>query len=266
MFKKVKLVISGSGTRYPIQLGAIIRLLELGIEIEEVVGTSGGAICAAAIGSGYDRHALLKLATSTLPKNILEKNWLPFGGTKSIYNNKKLLKTFRQLFVEDFSDCEIPTHIVTHNWTKKEPKIWNGPKDDLPLATNASMCLPIFDMVEINGELYEDGGIDANFCIDFQDWNLKNNTPVIGIRMRSDGYTLPRKKPFFKTDRLIATISDLIDACDREHIEDATWAKVVTITTNFPGVKLDIDEKDVIQMINEGKNAINAALIEGKLG
>ena len=256
MHKKVKLVLSGSGTRYGIQIGAIIRLLELGIEIEEAIGTSGGAICAAAIGSGYTKESLLSLATSTLPKNILEKNWQIFGGTKSIYNNKKLLRAFRTLFAETFDECKIPVHIVTHNWTLKRPKIWDAANDDLPLAVNASMCLPIFDMVEINGELYEDGGVDANFCIDFNDWVFKNSTPVIGLRMRSLGEEKPRKRPFLKTDRLMGTVSDLIEASDREHIEDASWAKIITISTDFPGVKLDIDEKDVLKMIADRKSVV----------
>src|SRR3990167_5565474 len=164
-------------------MGAVIRLLEFGIEIEEVVGTSGGAICASALATfGHDKEKLKKLVLEVLPSKILKKNLIPIGGTKSIYGNEQILRTFRTHFIEQFKEAKIPTHIVTHNWTRKKPVIWNKPNEDLPLAANASMCLPIFDMVEINKDLYEDGGIDANFAIDFQDWHLKTETPVVGIR------------------------------------------------------------------------------------
>ena len=268
MHKKIKLVISGSGTRYPVQLGAIIRLLELGIQIEEVVGTSGGAICAAALGSGYDKNSLLKLATATLPSNVLEKNWLPFGGTKSRYSNNKIIRTFRTLFVETFAECKIPVHIVAHNWSRKIKQVFQKDKEDLPLAVNASMCLPIFDMVEIAGDLFEDGGIDANFYIDYQDWEIKNDTPVIGLRIRStaDLDPNPRKNPVTKIDRIFGTVSDLIEACDKEHIEDALWAKTIVLQTSYAGLKLDIREQDVVKMIQEGKDCINQALKEGILG
>lgn len=248
-------------------MGAILRLLELGIEIEEVVGTSGGAICASALATfGHDKAKLKGLVLEVLPSKILKKNLLPIGGTKSLYGNEQIVRAFRTHFIEQFKDAVIPAHIVTHNWTRKKSVVWDKPNDDLPLATNASMCLPIFDMVEIGGDLYEDGGIDANFAIDFKDWTLKTDTPIVGIRMRSVGEHKPRPKPSNKIERVMGTINDLIDASDREHIEDANWAKIITIQTSFPGVKLEITKQEVEAMLKEGREAIDAAVRAGKLG
>ena len=42
MTKKIKLVLSGSGTRYPVFAGAIRKLLEDGYEIEEVLDDLDG--------------------------------------------------------------------------------------------------------------------------------------------------------------------------------------------------------------------------------
>ena len=79
--KKVKLVLSGSGTRYPCFIGTIQRLLEEGYEIEEVCGTSGGAIIAAGFASWYDPEKpeeIVKVIQHTSVIRIFPVNYIIF--------------------------------------------------------------------------------------------------------------------------------------------------------------------------------------------
>ena len=86
MSKSYKLVLSGSGTRYPCFIGAVKRLLEEGLEIEEVCGTSGGGIIAAGLGWKYDKENPLDsikfledMALSLLPSDLLDPHWFDFA-------------------------------------------------------------------------------------------------------------------------------------------------------------------------------------------
>ena len=79
MAKTYKLVLSGSGTRYSCFIGAIKRLFEEGIEIDEVCGTSGGGIIAAGLGWKYDKdnpldsiEFLEEIAFELMPGGLLD--------------------------------------------------------------------------------------------------------------------------------------------------------------------------------------------------
>jgi dsDNA-specific endonuclease/ATPase MutS2 len=63
----------------------------------------------------------------------------------------------------------------------------------------------------------------------------------------------------------MGTIENLIDANDREHIEDANWAKVIVLETKASGMNLFMGPDDVRAMIGEGRSAIRKAQAEGKL-
>ena len=47
MHKVIRVAASGSGTRYPVQVGAYCELTDMGVEIDEAVTTSGGSIASA---------------------------------------------------------------------------------------------------------------------------------------------------------------------------------------------------------------------------
>ncbi len=177
---RIKLVSSGSGLRFYAQLGAAARLMEHGFVVEEALGTSGGAIVAAAIASGMGptdlRQNALKLApidflSPRVPFGAIAANVVsgalgavsgafpaesrPTGGMLGFFDNAPLLKVLRTFLVDDFKSCIIPCHIATSNWTRKSaPVIWST--GDLPLCVMASMALPVFDMVEMCGLLVED--------------------------------------------------------------------------------------------------------------
>jgi hypothetical protein len=53
----------------------------------------------------------------------------------------------------------------------------------------------------------------------------------------------------------MGTVNDMMDALDREHIEDAHWAQVCTLNSSHQGLELNMTAKDVDDMANEGERS-----------
>lgn len=265
-FKATRLAISGSGTRYPVQIGALCELTDMGVELPEMVTTSGGTVAGAAKLALNSSKLMEQLACDVLPRDNLDPNIWPFGGTTGVFAGKKFREAFRKNLgstVEGLPHGKL--HIATSNWTRGSIVVHT--KGDLPLCIGASMCLPIFDMVEINGDLYEDGGAGgANFLLDYTAWHDFVPLPMTGLTVRGVGTPVRRKRPMTKIDRAAGTIENLIAANDREHIEDANWAKVILLETKAPGLNLFMGPDEVRSMLAEGRAAVRKARLEGKLG
>lgn len=262
--KRVKLVLRGGGTRYPVYAGAFKVLSESDFLVEEVLGTSAGAIAAGILASGRTPEHVHDLMRKALPSKLLDARWFPppvwpfVDGTKGVYKGNTLLDFARENLPSDYDHTALPVHISTHNWTRGENRVWT--KGDLPLHVRASMSLPIFDMVTIAGDLYEDGGVSGNFLLDYDSWRIRSQAPVIGLSLLSPDDTRPRSKPKNKAERLSGSISDLIEANDREHIEDAKHARVVYLRTEHRGLELGMTEEDVDDMVEEGAAAMRIGL------
>jgi len=254
--KKIKLVLSGCGTRYPVFAGAIKRLLLEGYEIEKVCGTSGGAIVAAGLGTKYDKDNALstiidltEMMQKSMPRQLLDPRWFPYG-TKGLFKGNKFLKEFEKRFVSSFKDTKIPTYIVTYNISKKVHKIWHMRDKGitLPLCVRASMSLPlIFDPVEINGDLHIDGAVAANFPLDI----FGDGENVIGLRIVG-AENLKEKKVKTKLDLISATIEGMMNATMNEHIEDAMHARVCPLYTKHEGLNLLMTKDDMNEQVREG--------------
>lgn len=312
----IKLALSGSGTRLYAHIGATARLLELNFLVEEAIGTSGGAIVAAAACSGMSPKDLKRLALANSPQKLIRvktplealKNWTQgWGGPAGVCPTEPILRAMRATLPETFEELQSPCHIATANYTRRSrPVIWQS--GDLPLTVVASMCLPIFDMVEIGGvlveeqrskilygfgartptkkdkqvvpgvdegcasasgipgavsvvpELYQDGGISGNFWIDFDQWHIKSDAPILGLRAQGTLDYAIRPAPKNKLERLANTLSDIIDSQDREHQEDAPSARVCYVKSRFSGFDFSFSHDEITLMMKEGSDAIDAFL------
>jgi len=251
---KIKLVLSGSGTRYPVFAGAIKRLLLEGYEIEEVCGTSGGAIVAAALGTMYGKNSLNTIIDLTdmmlksIPGKLLDPRWFPYG-TRGLFKGDKFLKEFKKRFVSSFSETKIPINIVTYNIDKGCHKVWNSrdTNANIPLCVRASMSLPfIFDPVNIDGDLHIDGGIAANFPLDV----FGTGENVIGLRFESGEAS--HNKIETKIDLINATIDGMMNSTMNEHIEDAVYARICPLRTKHAGLNLLMTKEDMFEQMREG--------------
>jgi len=158
---KVGIVLSGGGIRGIAHLGVLKALINAGIKISHISGTSAGSIVGAFYASGIDPEEGLEIFMRTKLLRFIR----PAGslGLVSIEHTSTLLKNF---FPEDrIEDLKIPLTIAATNFS--EGKIVYFKKGPLIKSIQASCCIPgIFRPITIDGQLYVDGGILNNFPVE----------------------------------------------------------------------------------------------------
>jgi NTE family protein len=260
--KKIKLVLSGSGTLYPVHVGGILRLAEAGYEISEVCGTSGGAIVAAALGTGYKPNTeLVKMIKATLPHkhNVIKPSLWTLFWRWGLIKSKDLESVMNEYLALRLGDTVIPTHIVAANIDTKTHRIFNS-KDDpdfsLAKAVRTSISIPfVFEPIKIDGQLYVDGGVAANFPLDI----FGTGKGVVGFRVRGKKTAAEKKISNIK-DYTSAVLDTLIETNMKEHIEDAIFAKTIFLESEHDSLNFNISDTDVDAMIREGYDAVDSWL------
>lgn len=261
--KKIKLVLSGSGCLYPVHVGAILCLVEHGYEIAEVCGTSGGAMVAAALATGYKaNNELVKMIKNTLPaKNgLIDMSIFSLAFNWGLIKGRKIEKEFDKYFVKKMSETRIPLHVVTTNLDKQAIKVFSTkdtPNMSVAQAVHASMAIPgVFAPVKIDGDLFVDGGIMANYFLDL----FGTGPDVIGLKFKSvsdDKEGFPIKSP---ADYIERVIDALIQGSTNEHMDDATFARTILLESVHKGLDFNMTDTDVDDMIEEGYRSAAAWL------
>ncbi|WP_319370571.1 patatin-like phospholipase family protein [uncultured Ilyobacter sp.] len=159
--KKIGIALGGGGSRGFAHLGAIKALEEKGIRPNVFSGTSAGSIVAALLATEKTPDEIMDIMGSikiTKALNII----LPADGFASL--DKLGSKLDEILGGSDFSDLKHKLYICASNLnTGKAEYINNG---NVAKAVQASSSIPIlFAPVEIDGQLYVDGGLLDNVPI-----------------------------------------------------------------------------------------------------
>lgn len=277
MKKKIKLVMSGSGVKFCVFIGALRRLeQEPNYDgLKAVAGTSGGGIIAAALASGYkDSYELEKMCKEFLPQanKILKPSLYNFIRHFGFYKTNKLTCLFEQYLVEKMGEAKIPLKIITTNIDNKEYKIakaWssiNDPESNVALITTATMSIPfIFPYILIEENRYIDGGWVKNFAIDI----YGDKEDVIGLYFGAS-FSKEKKIPWYRpVGRLIQYISRLVNIAIiqnmEESIEEAKNAKLIKLTSDFNGMNFFPSEKDIDTMIQDGWKSVDKFLKNNKI-
>ncbi|MCO8193254.1 MULTISPECIES: patatin-like phospholipase family protein [Anaerofustis] len=160
--KEYALALSGGGVRGAYQIGVWRALIEEGIKIKAVCGTSIGAINGALIAQD-DFDMALKLWSELTPDIVYNKESNVIDRIRDISKLETLLKD--NLDEEKIRNSDIDFGLVTFNLTTKEPVIIF--KDEIPEGKMADYILasanyPVFYRKEIDEEIYVDGGIYDN--------------------------------------------------------------------------------------------------------
>lgn len=164
MAKKFKygLVLSGGGTRGFAHLGAIKALEENGIKPDIISGVSAGSIVGALYADGKDAESSLRALIS---KNLLSflKLMIPKRGLIKMTGFERTLK--KTLQAKTFEELKTPLLVHAVNINTAEYTLFDS--GDLVQAVKASSSIPVvFPPVEIDGQLYLDGGIVNNFPVE----------------------------------------------------------------------------------------------------
>ena len=281
--KSINLVLSGSGTLYPVQAGAVIRLIELGYLPVSGAASSGGAIVLGYLGSGrpLNEQAALDMLISTLPakNNLIRLSLVDFIFKQYLCDGNKIEDAFKQVFVPTLNDTSIPVHIAVSNLSKGKYEFLSSethPNTSLARAVRASMSLPfIFKPVKIGKNYYEDPMYSVNFPIEV----FKNSEiPTIGLRFSVSAPTgldknLKISDGFLGKTNILSRHMGLLKARISLANQANTYMQsrilkngtIIELNSSYSGLNFQMTEEDVVGMFNEGKAMVNRLSLQGLL-
>jgi NTE family protein len=165
---RVIVVFGGGGLKGLAHVGAWRALVESGVEVSELVGTSIGALIAASIASGVEPEELEARALALQRKDIVAFNrWaLLVNGVKqpSLFRDEPFREYIANaLSANRFEDLQLPLSANAVDLETGE-EVWFGAggRVDVPLAdaVYASCALPVFyPPAMVDGRYYVDGGV-----------------------------------------------------------------------------------------------------------
>jgi NTE family protein len=168
--KKISLVLSGGGARGFFHVGVIRALKELNFEIEEISGTSAGAIVGA-IYAAYPDFNFDKLVEDINLFRFLDLVFIR-NDIRTIKKIEEILKNY--IKIRDFKDFKIRFSFNATNIDTGEEIIFN--KGKIFPAIISSMAIPfIFPVIKNDNLNLVDGGLVNNLPISL----IKNNKNII---------------------------------------------------------------------------------------
>jgi len=178
--KSVGLVLSGGGVRGMAHIGLIQALNEYGISTNIVSGSSVGALVGALYANG---NTVAEMLTFFRETPLFKYNFLTLAKSGFI-NTDRYVKIFKGYFLEDrFEGLERELHVVATNLQKAEQRFFSKGELIRPLLASAALP-PLFSPLELDKELYADGGIMNNFPLEpvneKADFIIGSNVSIVG--------------------------------------------------------------------------------------
>lgn len=174
--KRVALVIGSGAIKCAGSLGLFQVLEEEGINVDVVVGCSGGAIYGYGISLGMNLEEIQKWSEITWTKELMQgytmnlkaskDGTLKFNERSGLVDDSVINKRLRDIIGEtEFKDLKLPFIVVATNMMNGEPvELSEGKIFD---SIRASLAIPlIFPPWEIDGELLIDGAASNPLPID----------------------------------------------------------------------------------------------------
>lgn len=160
--KSIGLVLSGGGVRGMAHIGLIQALKEHGISATTVSGSSIGALVGALYANDNSVQDMLSLFKET---PLFRYNFLTIVKPGFI-DTDRYFEVFKGYFPEDaFDALERKLYVVATNLQKGEQRYFSEGELIRPLLASAALP-PVFSPVELEGELFADGGIMNNFPLE----------------------------------------------------------------------------------------------------
>lgn len=161
MNEKIGLVLSGGGVKAMAHIGLIEVLLENNIVPNIISGTSAGAMIGAMYAANHDPKNILTFFEETpmLKMSLFARNKPGF------LDSDKYVDYFGKYFLENsFEALKYPLTIAATNILKAKITYFNSGPLIKPIIASAALP-PLFSPIEIEKELYSDGGVLDNFPV-----------------------------------------------------------------------------------------------------
>lgn len=158
---KIGLCLSGGGAKGIAHIGVLKAFRETGIFPDVVAGTSAGSVVGALYAAGKTPEEMIDFVRDGSLFKIYKVIMPSDGLTKLTYLKEKL----QAVIPEDrFEGLTRPLHVAVTNLITGNVEIKNsGPLFDVIMASSSIPL--VFSPVEIDGQIYVDGGMLANFPV-----------------------------------------------------------------------------------------------------
>jgi len=252
---EIDLVLSGSGTRFPVFIGALKALEEKNITIKRVAGTSGGALIASCIACNIKADDLFQMVLQTDFTKFKDFSLISLVRNYGLYKGDVIEKLANIVTGGiAFEYLPMDCRIIACNPFNSEMMVFskaNTPDVKLSEAIRYSTSVPlIFGYKKYKGQPVVDGMLSSNYPIDIFD---DNERKTLGLRIT----TSSRKKCCFHKINIFEYLwflaESLIISLENEHIEDAKNAETINIDAQkFDPINFDITSKDKDEMFQLG--------------
>ncbi|MFC1576353.1 patatin-like phospholipase family protein [Candidatus Omnitrophota bacterium] len=287
-------VLEGGGAKGVAYVGALDVVAERNMWFRKVAGTSAGAITAALIAAGYNHEEIKTIVFETDFNKFKDKRWgfvppwmnlLFFGG---LYRGRAFEKWMAKKLEDKLGyeptlkDLPIPLTVIASDLSDAEMLILNAqtaPDLEVSKAVRMSMGIPFFFNVfhwlgeyqdKIKTRHVVDGGLLSNFPIFVLEKDGEEGVPVVGF-MLHEIKQKKKKKPFWSriagliekaplVHILLRVLETGLDAHDKRHIEDATWARIVDIPVDVGTTDFNLTTAQKEELAERGRKATEKVL------
>lgn len=273
------LALEGGGIKGIGEVGALFYLDQVGglERLEEVVGTSAGALLALAIALGFSYERIVELLLET---DFGE--WLP-GKWRIVSRLGRFLTTWgafssklpRRWIEDRLEEADLPrtaTFADVYARTGKKLGVattdmdaceatlfstWGSPRARVADAVLASMSIQgVFPPVVIDGHRHNDGGLTWNHPIDILPDRGYELEEILGVRVDSPHEISEEVRkvrgPF---GLLLRAVSISMAVANRSHIAEDLWRRIVRVSTKVSGGKFSLSEAEKRELLESGRSA-----------
>ena len=268
--KKIRLALSGSGTKAPAHVGAILAIQEAGFEIVELAGTSGGALCCALLACGMTPGAMEDMVLGMDWRPLMAGSLFNLIRGRSYSAGNGLLEFMRtRTGGKKFGDLGVDLTIYSADLSSEGPHVFSTkrtPDVEVALAARASASIPLyFEPVRIGDAVLVDGGLVSNLPIDAL---TIDEVPRLGIELTAKPLALQSTSIVSLAPRLVDL---MIQSTEDAHISigRASGATVAQVDTGFASsLDSNMDRRTRELLLLNGFSAATEALrrIDAEIG
>ncbi|HJZ83938.1 MAG TPA: patatin-like phospholipase family protein [Polyangia bacterium] len=264
MESEAHVVLSGSGVRFPVFVGALEALGQAGVTVRQVVGTSGGALVGAFFKVGVPLDEIRRLVENTDFRSVASWSLLGLAllPIRGYVNGGEPLRALLRRYFGARTFADVPEFgAVVSDLTHEQTLVCHAsttPTLSLVDGVYASAATPVvFEPFSSERGVWVDGTVRYDFALDWP--HLHDGRPVLGVKVRSP-YSAPRSNSALQI--VLATVANLIDANDRKHIDDATYARYVDVTSPVHSFDFSVNRAQRQAMVQAGFEAVWAGLAD----
>lgn len=267
--RKVSLVIGAGAIKCAAALGVHKVLQENGIDIELVVGCSGGSLYAALIALGYSAEESRELTLSTWTRDLTKKRdrkallralmpkYFGFDARFGMVDDTLIVRRLRRVYGErTFADAKIPLFVVATDFMNGEKVVLS--EGSLAEAIRASIAIPfVFRPWKVGERLLIDGSMVDPLPIDVA---IRENSRIILALGFDNPYQRRINSPVRFAFQVTTVMTNNLLRSNYSFHNLAHHSEVIPIIPEFAGRVNAFDTGRLPHIIEQGERAMELQL------